>query len=121
MHEYSIIAHLIALCEENAESANAKKINKVFIEVGERSAVEVDLLQSAFEVFKADCAKFGEDCALIIKKVPVELRCQNCNANFKANGLQYGICIECGGSEVEIVKGMELDLVRLEMEGGNDG
>lgn len=64
MHEYSIIAHLIALCEENAESASAKKINKVFIKVGERSAVEADLLQSAFEVFKVDSAKFALDSAI---------------------------------------------------------
>lgn len=117
MHEYSIIAHLIALCEENAESASAKKINKVFIKVGERSAVEADLLQSAFEVFKVDSAKFALDSALIIEKVAVELHCQNCNANFKANGLEYGICLKCGSTEVEIIKGMELDLVRLEMEG----
>lgn len=117
MHEYSIIAHLIALCEENAESAHAKKINKVFIKVGERSAVEADLLKSAFEVFKLDSAKFGVDSALIIEKVPVELHCKNCNANFKANGLEYGICLHCKSNEVEIIKGMELDLVRLEMEG----
>lgn len=117
MHEYSIIAHLIALCEENAESARATKINKVFIKVGERSAVEADLLQSAFEVFKADSAKFGADSALIIEKVPVELYCKNCNANFKANGLEYGICLHCKSNEVEITQGMELDLVRLEMEG----
>lgn len=117
MHEYSIIAHLIALCEENAKSASAKKINKVFIKVGERSAVEAELLQSAFEVFKLDSAKFTLDSALIIEKVPVELHCKNCNANFKANGLEYGICLECKSSEVEIIRGMELDLVRLEMEG----
>ncbi|MGX2982719.1 hydrogenase/urease nickel incorporation protein HypA [Helicobacter sp. 23-1045] len=117
MHEYSIVQHLIELSEQNARQNNAKKIHKITIAVGERSAVEVELLKSAFEVFKKE-SEICVDSALEVRRIAVELRCQTCNANFKAKGLEYGLCIFCGSRSVEIAKGMELDLLRLEMEGG---
>lgn len=115
MHEYSIISDLVLLAEENARLKNATKIHKIIIEVGVRSAVEVELLQSAFDVFKGE-SEICSDSTLEIRKVEVELLCKKCNAVFKAEGLEYGICIYCKSSEVEIVRGLELDLVRLEME-----
>lgn len=115
MHEYSIVSSLVLLCEENAKKHNATKIHKIIIEVGVRSAVEVDLLQSAFEAFKSE-SEFCRDSTLEIRKVEVELHCQMCGAIFKANGLEYGVCAFCKSDKVEIIKGLELDLARLEME-----
>lgn len=115
MHEYSIISDLVLLAEDNARAHNATKIYKIIIDVGERSAVEVDLLKSAFEVFKNESA-FCKDSQLIIRKIAVELLCKDCGADFSAKGLEYGICERCGGANLEITKGRELHLARLEME-----
>lgn len=115
MHEYSIISDLVLLATENALKHNATKIHKIIIEVGERSAVEVELLRSAFDVFKEE-SEICRDSTLEIHKVAVELLCKTCGARFKADGLEYGICIACKSNAVEIIRGMELDLVRLEME-----
>ena len=115
MHEYSIISDLVLLAEDNAKAHNATKIHKIIIDVGERSAVEVDLLQSAFEVFKGESV-FCKDSQLIIRKIAVELSCKDCGEDFSAKGLEYGICERCGGANLEITKGRELHLARLEME-----
>lgn len=115
MHEYSIISDLVLLCEDNARAHNATKIHKITIDVGERSAVEVDLLKSAFEVFKSESA-FCKDSVLVVQKIAVELLCKDCGANFSAKGLEYGICKRCKGVNLEMIKGRELHLARLEME-----
>ena len=115
MHEYSIISDLVLLAEDNAKAHNATKIHKITIDVGERSAVEVDLLQSAFEVFKEESA-FCKDSVLVVRKIAVELLCKDCEAKFSAKGMEYGICEHCGGTNLEIIKGRELHLSRLEME-----
>lgn len=115
MHEYSIISELVLLCEDNAKAHNATKIHKITIDIGERSAVEVDLLQSAFEAFKVESA-FCKDSVLEVRKIAVELLCKDCGTNFSANGLEYGICKVCQSANLEIVKGRELHLAQLEME-----
>lgn len=115
MHEYSIISDLVLLCEDNARVYNATKIHKITILVGERSAVDVDLLQSAFEAFKEE-STFCKDSALEVQKVAVELLCKDCGTNFSAKGLEYGICEVCQSANLEITKGRELHLAQLEME-----
>lgn len=115
MHEYSIISSLVLLAEDNARAHNATKIHKITIDVGERSAVEVELLKSAFEVFKDESA-FCKDSELIVRKIAVELLCKDCGESFSGQGLEYGICARCGGVNVEISKGRELNLAKLEME-----
>lgn len=115
MHEYSIISDLVLLCEEHAAKHNAKKILKVTIEVGERSGVESHLLKSAFETFKEESSYLAESSLEIIYK-HIELKCKACNAIFSAKGLEYGICQFCSSNDLEIIKGRELNLLRLEME-----
>ncbi|MDE6886247.1 MAG: hydrogenase/urease nickel incorporation protein HypA [Helicobacteraceae bacterium] len=115
MHEYSIISDLVLLSEENASANNASKIFKITIEVGERSGVEVELLKSAFEAFKGE-SEFCKNAILEIKRQEVILECKNCLAKFSAKSLEYGICTFCNSNNVDIVKGRELNLLRLEME-----
>lgn len=115
MHEYSIVSSLITLCEEEALKNNAKNILKVTIEVGERSGVESELLESAFNVFKEE-SSFCKDSILEIVHKNIILYCKDCDLRFAAKGLNYGICPKCNSNNVVIVEGKELNLLRLEME-----
>lgn len=114
MHEYSVVASLIELCEENALLNNAKSILKVVIEVGERSGVDNTLLLSAFDTFKVDSAICANSTLEILPR-SVELLCNSCSSKSLAKGLTYAICPNCGGS-MEIIFGRELNLLSLEME-----
>ncbi|RDU64873.1 hydrogenase maturation nickel metallochaperone HypA [Helicobacter sp. MIT 14-3879] len=115
MHEYSIVSDLIILCEQNAREHNAKKIFEISIEVGERSGVEIELLKIAFDIFKEE-SEFCKDAILKIIYKRIRLRCNSCNSIFDAKGLEYGICKFCNSAELDIIKGKELNLLRLEME-----
>lgn len=115
MHEYSIVSDLIDIVHKEALKHNASKVLRIIIEVGERSGVEANLLSNCFETFKEDsdlirCSKLE----IIFKKV--KLHCNCCHKQFYADGLSYGICVQCGSSDVEIIEGKELHLLSLEME-----
>ena len=52
MHEFSVVASLIENCEQIAAKNAAKKVLKVYVQIGDRSGVNAELLKTAFEDFK---------------------------------------------------------------------
>lgn len=115
MHEYSIVSDLLNLAHNEANKYNAKKIFKIVVAIGERSGVESSLLKSCFETFKEEDSLIKDSVLEIIHK-NVKLRCNDCKSEFYAKDLSYGICIKCNSLNVEIIEGLELHLLSLEME-----
>lgn len=114
MHEFSIVSHLLKSCEEIARENGAKKILVVYVEIGERSGVDSELLQSAFSEFKK--GSLCEDAALHITQSKVELACKTCGATSVPKTINYTECEKCGSNDVIIVRGDTMLLLRLEME-----
>lgn len=123
MHEYSVMSELIRLCEEHAHANNAIKIEKIKVGIGERSGMDKSLFISAFETFREDSLVCKEAILDIIEE-KVELKCNNCGEYFIVNDLEYGKCSKCGGGNLEIIKGKDMNLLSLEMivksEGSQD-
>ena len=114
MHEFSIVSHLLESCEEIAQKNEAKRILAVYVEIGERSGVDSELLQSAFSEFKK--GSLCEDAALHITQSKVELACKTCGATSVPKTINYTECEKCGSNDVIIVRGDTMLLLRLEME-----
>ncbi len=114
MHEYSVVASLMELCEQYVQSHNAQKVVRVVVEIGERSGVNADLFRSAFENYKE-----GGICAqssLEIKITPITIACKACEQVFQPNHLEYGNCIYCQSTHTYIKEGNEMKLLTLELE-----
>lgn len=114
MHEYSVVSSLMDLCEEHARRHNATKIEKVVVSIGERCAMDKQLFVSAFETFKEELT-LCQEAILEIVEEKVELVCKECGHVFVPQGLDYGMCVRCGGHALEITKGTEMKLLSLEM------
>lgn len=114
MHEFSIVSSLLESCEEIARNHHATKILAIHLDIGERSGVNVALLKSAFEEFKA--GSLCEESKLLIQESKVELTCDSCHQNSIPTELNYTHCPFCGSNQVRIAKGNEMLLLRLEME-----
>lgn len=119
MHEYSIVASLLELCEEHSRAHGAIKIHKVIIALGERSGVEPQLLRSAFDTFKLD--SIGAESELVIEPRAVKLRCLACGVEFHPEGMEFGACKACGAKNPEMIEGKEMHLLSLEMEIPDEG
>ncbi|TLD85033.1 hydrogenase/urease nickel incorporation protein HypA [Helicobacter sp. MIT 11-5569] len=114
MHEFSIVSSLLESCESIARNNEATKILIVYVEIGERSGVNPNLLQSAFSEFKlgSKC----EQAELNISFAKVELTCRDCGEVSRKDEINYTECPKCKSDNVFISKGDEMLLLRLEME-----
>lgn len=113
MHEYSIVADLVEKCEGYAHT-HCAKIVTIFVGLGERSGVNAELFARAFENYtegsSLECAR------LKIVPIPITIACAQCGANHIIENLEYGTCPSCKGSNVRIIEGEEMLLLRLEMD-----
>ncbi|MBX7489957.1 hydrogenase/urease nickel incorporation protein HypA [Helicobacter turcicus] len=114
MHEFSIVSSLLESCEEIAKGNDADRILVVYVEIGERSGVNPELLQSAFDTFKIGSKCERAELNIAFKKV--ELTCRSCEAVNEINGVNYTKCPKCQSENVFISRGNEMLLLRLEME-----
>jgi hydrogenase nickel insertion protein hypA len=112
MHELSIVQSLIGLCEKNAMSNKAKEVMAVHIKIGKLSGVESHYLQSAFDVCKNET--ICQNATLHIHVQNVIVKCRICHEQSELNNNEF-ICQKCGSSDLEVIDGEDMMLMRLEM------
>ncbi|WP_394908381.1 hydrogenase/urease nickel incorporation protein HypA [uncultured Helicobacter sp.] len=115
MHELSIVNALLDQACEIATQHKANKVHKIIISVGERSGVDIGLLERTFETFKSEFA-LCQDTLLESVYERVEVLCEDCQTQSPTQDMQYAICPSCQSRNVCIVKGKELLLLSLELD-----
>ena len=113
MHEQSIVASLLTLALENAEKANARKIVRINLVVGDYTGVLEDAVNFYFGFLSKDTIAAG--AAINYTHVPGQLRCRDCDFLFPLQKHEYH-CPKCEGKRVEIVGGRELYIENMEVE-----
>ena len=113
MHEYSIVQSLLDSCDENARKNNATKVTKVIVKIGVMSGVEPSLLQSAFDTFKEKT--ICQEAEFIINMQDILVKCNDCQEESILQKLEY-CCPKCGSSNLKVLDGEEMYLMRLELE-----
>ena len=111
MHEYSIVQALLAQVEAEARRREASAIHRLQVSIGQLSGVEVDLLRTAYEVFREGTP--CEGAPLSIVTVPARWACSRCEGPIAAGTLLR--CPECG-APARLAAGDEIVLERIEME-----
>jgi hydrogenase nickel incorporation protein HypA/HybF len=114
MHEFSIVNALLDLCEKNAIANNATKITKVEIKIGKLSGVEPCLLQTAFDTFKEETICDGAE--LVVHVQDLVVYCNICNDEYTLVKNEFE-CPTCKGTDMSVIDGEEMMLMRLEMDG----
>ena len=112
MHELSLMQGIIETAMMEAKKADAKKVTKLGLKIGERSGVVADALLFAFEALSKDTLM--ESAILEIESIPLMGECTNCGHQFKAPG-GFLICDQCQGFGKPIA-GQELNLEYIEVE-----
>ena len=113
MHEYSITESVLTLALEKAKEANAIKITRINLVVGDLSGVVPDCVRFYFEHISKDTMASGAE--LVFATVGTKLRCSNCNHDFTPDGLEW-LCPDCHESGVEITSGRECYMESIEVE-----
>lgn len=111
MHEYGIVSALMARVDVEARRAGATEVRRLEVRIGELAGVEVDLLETAYDTFKAAGRCAGAE--LVITRVPARWRCPRCEKD-----IARGQVLRCPDCELPatLAEGGEIYLDRIEME-----
>jgi hydrogenase nickel incorporation protein HypA/HybF len=113
MHELSIVASLFEILLAKAQENQATKIVNVKLKVGKLAGVVPECLQSAFDSYKQDT--IAAEARLEIEEVQLKMRCRKCTAEIEKEDFVL-VCPSCGGTDLEILEGMELLLDKIDLE-----
>ena len=111
MHEYSIVGALLEQVGELAARRDATAVHRLEVRIGELSGVEVELLETAFELFRERTICAG--ATLEVRPVPARWTCPRCDGPI-ARGAALR-CPDCA-APARLVEGDEIILDRVEME-----
>ena len=113
MHELGITENIVNVALAKADEAQASKINKINLVIGEISGFVADCIQFYFDSLSKDTIAQG--AVLHFELVPAQLQCRDCSTIFTPQDTLWS-CTKCGGRSVEISKGRELYIESIEVE-----
>jgi hydrogenase nickel incorporation protein HypA/HybF len=112
MHEVGIMQSVLDLAEREARTAGSAGISEVRLRIGRLTGVVHESLEFAFSVLKE--GTLAEGGQLVVEYVPGAYWCGRCEAAFEAEGFACG-CPRCGEFSLDMRRGMEMELVSLEV------
>ncbi len=113
MHEFGVALEILKTCRDAAAEYSDARIASVKIAVGELTAVEPDLLHSAWEA--AVSGQPEEGAVLEIEWRPAHQYCAECETEkTRTEGSWMRLCPDCG-MPLLIEGGDELDVLQLKI------
>jgi len=113
MNEISITQNLLGVALRHAEQAQATRIVRLNLVVGELSGVIGESVQFYWDMVSR--GTLAEGAQLAFEHVPATLRCLNCDCVFPLDGRDYA-CPNCGQPRVVPAGGDDFRLESIEVE-----
>jgi len=114
MHELSIAGELVRAIRVELRSHPNARVKSALVRVGVLRLIEPTTLERCFEAAIWDSPLAGAQ--LHVEQVKASARCRKCGVEFPVED-QWFECPQCGETGSELVRGDELQLVSLEIEG----
>jgi hydrogenase nickel incorporation protein HypA/HybF len=112
MHEVGIMMNTLEAAEKAARSSGATCIHELRLRIGRMTGVVPEALESAFEVVRQ--GTLAAEARLMIETVPASCWCARCQEEFVSEDL-LSECPRCHELSGELRRGLELELVSLEI------
>jgi hydrogenase nickel incorporation protein HypA/HybF len=111
MHEYSIVQSLFDQIDETARARGAIAVRRVRVRIGEIAGVEIELLRTAYELFRE--RTICETASLEIEAVAVRWTCPDGHGD-----IEKGHALVCPACDLpaRLAAGDEIVLEQLELE-----
>ncbi len=120
MHEISIAGAIVDSVLDAAKKNNAKKVNEVFIEIGELTALNPEQLKFIFETITSGTV--AEGARYDIQLIKPLIKCKKCSYKGSIEffeRLHFFLptikCPECGEIDVDIIAGRECCVKRIKI------
>ena len=113
MHELAITQSMLDIVLEQAKKAEAKKVSKINLVIGEMTGVVTECVE--FYLGFLSKGTVVEGAALSVEMVPPKARCRQCGETFQLGEFDW-TCTKCGGKSLEVMAGRELFVESIEVE-----
>ena len=111
MHEYSIVQALFDQIDEAARAQAATAVRRVKVSIGELAGVEVSLLRTAYDTFRA--RTLCEEAPLEVREIPARWTCPGSHGDIpRGRALACPTC----GRPARLAAGDEIVLEQVELE-----
>lgn len=114
MHEVSIVNGILDTVTSAARGAGASRVVAVSLRIGDMCEVVRDALDFAWETFREE-DPLTQGAELRVEEVHPASVCEDCGAAFEHDRFHCR-CPECGGANIRLVHGREMDIVNIEIE-----
>ncbi len=114
MHELSLANRLVAVAEETARQAGARRVTAVTLKIGPLSGVAIDALRFAYDIATADTLLAGSRLETLF--VPVTVYCPRCEQVTELASVQRFRCRLCDAPTGDVRSGRELEIDTIEVE-----
>ncbi|TWB23759.1 hydrogenase-3 nickel incorporation protein HypA [Nitrospirillum amazonense] len=112
MHEMAICENIRVLIEEQARTQHFSRVERVCLEIGALSGVEVEALRFGFDVVMR--GSVAADARLEIVETAGTAWCLPC-AVAVTIGRRYDPCPRCGSHQIQVTGGEEMKIRELEV------
>lgn len=113
MHELSVTENVIEIATRHARQADAQRIVRIHLVVGELSSIVDDSVQFYFDFLSRDTLAAGAE--LVFQRLPVTVRCAACRHEWQPDGADW-TCPRCGEARAQVVAGREFYVDSIEVE-----
>jgi hydrogenase nickel incorporation protein HypA/HybF len=113
MHELPVTQSILEIVEQKAAQADAKRIARINLRLGEWSGFVDDSIQFYFDILSE--GTLAQGATLCFQRIPVRLRCRNCGAEFSPPEYDWR-CPECDSLGGEMMAGREFYVDSIEVE-----
>jgi hydrogenase nickel incorporation protein HypA/HybF len=113
VHELAITQNILEIVLNEAKTAQANKVTKISLVIGELSGIVSDCVLFYFDFLKK--GNVTEEATIDFRLVPVELRCRDCQTNFKPKDSAWA-CPNCQSTSFEVISGRECYVESIEVE-----
>lgn len=113
MHEMSLCETVVSNIEESAKLHSFLRVNRVVLEIGKLSCVEIEAMRFAFDLVAKDSVARGSILDIVVK--PGLAWCYDCDQQLEVQE-RYEACSNCGSYPLKITGGEELRIKELEVE-----
>ena len=112
MHELSVCQALIEQIQAVADAHGATAVERILLQIGPLSGVEIPLLERAYPLAAAGTVADG--AVLVIEPMPIKVLCQTCGHESEVSPNRL-LCNACGDFRTRLISGDEMVLASIEL------
>jgi hydrogenase nickel incorporation protein HypA/HybF len=114
MHELSVTQSVLDIVLRHAKQSNASRVVAINLVIGELTGFVDESIQFYFDFMSKET--LAESARLQFERVPAQVRCHACGAEYAPPDSRLWACPECEALGSEIISGREFSVASIEIE-----